>query len=319
MYVNTVELNGETAPPSQTFTAFFTPLGTVSSNVTHFFPDDLPGLQNSNLTTSNILAVSYPRSTASYGLVAPAGWGQRRAPGELQMALSDLLQSETRLKQALINYDNLLKRIDDQLNLLESRFGLRANQVAFRNRAKKTTGILGAVVGASKITRGILKAYISSVEDTKEVVLEALPKVVGFANDPSFAVRGTVTSASKIATKVSAVAAGLLEIGEGVTEAVIASIKDQAQFDIQTQDYTFEVQQRLKEVEQSIREEAVLRSEAFALVENANQNIGRYQAVLAKGLRLMEERIAFRKNAAAETQASRYQDMTFRIFRNDAI
>ncbi|HSH15790.1 MAG TPA: hypothetical protein VLD18_07140, partial [Verrucomicrobiae bacterium] len=49
------------------------------------------------------------------------------------------------------------------------------------------------------------------------------------------------------------------------------------------------------------------------------QTAGRFQAAVARGLRLLDERIAFRKNAAADTQASRYQDMTFRIFRNDAI
>ena len=67
------------------------------------------------------------------------------------------------------------------------------------------------------------------------------------------------------------------------------------------------------------REEVVLRVEAFTQREVMNQALGRYQAVLAEGLRLVDERVAFRKNVAADTQASRYQDMTFRIFRNDAI
>ena len=62
-----------------------------------------------------------------------------------------------------------------------------------------------------------------------------------------------------------------------------------------------------------------MRAEAFTLSEKVNQNSGRYQAALAKGVRFLEERIAFRKNAAADTQQSRYEDMTFRIFRNEAI
>ena len=68
-----------------------------------------------------------------------------------------------------------------------------------------------------------------------------------------------------------------------------------------------------------LREERVFRLEMLAQAQKVDQVAGNYEAAVAKGLRLIEERIAFRKNTAAETQASRYQDMTFRIFRNDAI
>jgi hypothetical protein len=40
---------------------------------------------------------------------------------------------------------------------------------------------------------------------------------------------------------------------------------------------------------------------------------------LAKGQSILEQRATFAKQAAAQTQSYRYQDMTFRIFRNDAI
>ena len=45
---------------------------------------------------------------------------QRRAPGEIQMALSELVQNEARFKQAQLNYDNLILKIEDQLEAFSS-------------------------------------------------------------------------------------------------------------------------------------------------------------------------------------------------------
>jgi hypothetical protein len=315
MYVNAVELNGDTAPPSQILTGYFTRL----EGDFHYFQDDLPGLVNTNLATGGILAVSYPYSTADFGFVTPALWGQRRAPGDVQMALSDMLQSEARSKQALVNYDNLLKQIDDQVDLLEARYQVRADTIQIHNETKSETIPLSAAIAVSKITRGAFKSYTDGLKNMADATIEGLPTVAGTATDPSFVARATLRWASLAAQKPFKAASGIMEIAEGATEALVDGIKNAAQWKIQTENYNFEVQQQLKQIEELIRQETSLRAEGFALAEKVNQNRGRYQAALEKGLRLLDERIAFRKNAAAETQQSRYQDMTFRIFRNDAI
>ncbi|MHC4343332.1 MAG: hypothetical protein ACYSUP_01440 [Planctomycetota bacterium] len=49
------------------------------------------------------------------------------------------------------------------------------------------------------------------------------------------------------------------------------------------------------------------------------QCAGRYQALLARGKLLYQDLILFRKETAADIQHHRYKDMTFRIFRNDAL
>jgi hypothetical protein len=82
---------------------------------------------------------------------------------------------------------------------------------------------------------------------------------------------------------------------------------------------SFQVQQRAREVEKLLREEAPMRIEVFNQAEVLQQSVRRFQIVLARGERLIEERVAFRQRAAAETQEARYQDMAFRIFRNDAL
>jgi len=59
--------------------------------------------------------------------------------------------------------------------------------------------------------------------------------------------------------------------------------------------------------------------EAYQLKETLHQAVGNYQATLAEGLRLMDERTEKRAQASAEVQEYRFQDLGFRVFRNDAI
>lgn len=312
MYVNTVDLNGQTAPPADKFTGFFK----RGRSGGHFFADDLA---NPGLDTGDILQIDFPRSTSDYAFTAPASWGSRRAPGELQIALSDLLQSEARLTQAVINYDNLLKRIDDMIDLLGARYDLRSETINIRDSANRRTVPLSAVAAAGKATAAIMVGLKDRQNAIYQVLVETLPKSVGLATDAFAPARGALYGSKNITREVLTAAQIIGTVAAEGANARIGAINNKASLQIETAGFNFEITQRLKELEALVREEPVLRVEAYNLAEKANQQAGRYEAAVAKGLRLVEERTAFRKNAAAATQASRYQDMTFRIIRNEAI
>jgi hypothetical protein len=318
MYVDTAELNGDTAPPSQTFTAYFDPLNPALDDVKHFFPEDLPTLQDTGMST-NILSATFPYSAADYGFVPPTSWGRRRAPGQIQLAMSELLQREAALKRALSNYDNLIRQIEDQLNLIEARHGLEARRIELFNSATSTVKILDDVVTGAKITQLGAKLAAGSARLIAEIAADGLPKVVGFSNDVSSggraAIRGGAEAAAKVFELVEKAGA---KTEEGATAAKAAAEENAAE-ELRVETVNYELKQMVKALEQLIRQEAPLRLEVFSLKQAVGQAAGEYLARVADGFRLVDERLAFRKAVAGETQAHRYQDMTFRIFRNDAI
>ncbi len=319
MYVNAVDLNGQNAPPSTSFTGFFSRFDALSGDAGHYFNDDVDTQINPGLTTANILQVPYPLSAADFGFVAPASWGQRRAPGQIQLALSDLVQSQARLKQALLNYDNLIKRIEDHIELLEAREDLRDDEVRIRATRAGTVAALRVVMKAASLTRRHIKEIVDTISDVVEAVVEGVPKSIGLSSDALSGVRGVLRNGKIISTKTLKIGAF---VAEGVEEAAKASIELTEELtarQIEDNNYSYETAKLLKEIEQLMREEGPLRVEALTLSEKVSQNVGNYLAAVARGLRLLEERTTFRKITAGETQASRYQDMTFRIFRNDAI
>jgi Concanavalin A-like lectin/glucanases superfamily/Pentaxin family len=338
MYVNTVELNGDTAPPSRTFTGFFTKkLGLNIDKPSAFkpeidfeqrkldfgggefyFPGDAPEDTGDRLN-EDVLEISFPYTAGDYGFAAPQSWGQRRAPGEIQLALSELVQDQARFKQALLNYDNLIQQIEDTRELIQVRYDVEADRVEIRNAADKTKVTLAGAILAAKGTAKLLHLASAKVEKIGDAGEEAVPKVVGLATDGFSWLRSALKLAKAGVTLALDGGAVVAERAAEVSEEAKKELPFETGFELQSAGFPYEVQQQFNVLDQLIRQEVVLRVEAFAQREVLNQAAGRYQAAVAKGLRLLDERVAFRRNAAADTQASRYQDMTFRIFRNDAI
>lgn len=318
-YVNAVELNGDTAPISGEITGFFTRFQSLEGKAGHYFSDDVLAQDNPALATLDILQVKYPLSASGFAFVAPAAWGQRRAPGEVQMALSELVQNQARLKQALLNYDALIKRIDDAIDLLEARELLGADVAAISLRRRNRLIALKGGAAAAKGARRVIEALNETTTATIDAAVEGIPKVVGLASDATAPIRGSLKVATVFKSKaLKGVTIGL-EIVEEAAKAAAEAATELASAQITAANVQFETARLLKELEQSFRQEAPQRVEVFALGEKVNQNVGAYLATLARGLRLLDERVAFRKDTAADTQINRYQDMTFRVFRNDAI
>ncbi len=322
MYVNTTELNGDTAPPSQSFTAFFSPLLEEFDAQHVVFPADGALNKNGVELGNGVISVTYPFSAGGrkgLGLVPPATWGQRRAPGEIQLALSDLVQAEARLKQAVHAYDDLVAEIKLSVDGLEATFDLDAEQLRIENkRDDKIYHMRNSILAMQ--TLGIAMNRVSEITGAaSEITVESLPKVLGLASDVTSPARGIVRLAGFIADNIVDLVADGAELTIMSLEAAQADVEAAAETELATLDEERAAREALAAVTLLLRREAGLRLELYTQREIVNQTAGRYLAAVAKGQRLIDERVAFRKRVASRTTESRYADMTFRIFRNDAI
>jgi len=317
MYVDPVELFeadaeifGSGAPRTQTFTVEFSDFD-VSNNGT---------------LNDKTQEVTYHLSTSGLGLIKPEEWtGQRRAPGEIQMARSDLLQASWRFQTALRNYDNLLKQIEDQAEQIEAQFGFNAFQLELQSRGLERTISINDRIAASRSAQIDFRKKGRQAVGVANAVAEAIPTqlpTAGFSISP-----GDVLSFLRSAIRLSGQA-----VNENMTNAAdqasldeldLQQAKEEAQalqsLQIQRAQTSLQEAQQIQQLEQLIRGEVTARLEIYTAQEAINQSQGRYQSALARGLRLLEDRNRFRRQTAAQTQEYRYKDMAFRIFRNDAI
>lgn len=317
MYVNAVELTGDTLPPNQVFTGFYNTRLFGDRTYSHYFPNDVPASATGLEPTT--LQVSYPFSAADYGFQAPSGWGSRRAPGAIQQAISTLLQKEGALRTALKNHDALVGRVDDHLDLLEARYALRAEEIRLANIRNGVETSLDKVMDGARLTQLVARKSMENTRRLAAIAVEGVPKVVGLANDATAPLRASLLLNAEIISKPWEITSRIAIGFENAAAAAKGFAAAQFERQLRTASERYEIQQEIKVIEQLVREEAVLRLEILTLREAVQQSAGEVQALIAQGLRLIEERVAFRKQAAAETQGSRYLDMTFRIFRNDAL
>jgi probable HAF family extracellular repeat protein len=317
MYVNTTEITGQNSPPSAGFVGYFqAPRAGLEKNDYWF------GFDSTTVDTT-ILPVIYPLSAADYGFTAPPEWGQRRAPGELQMALSDLVQANAQLKIALQNYDGLIQNIEAAISLLEAQYDVNADKIHLLSRNRDSQiGMSSAILALRGLELG-LSRVAQVVGDLAQAGIEAIPKeqIFGTANggDTTSMIRGSMYVVGNVAKSALGVGVDLAQLAQDTFSAAKEGVQLQTDIDLEVADQRYEVLQKVKEIEAMVRDEAALRLEAYNQAEVVQQSAGRYLAKLAEGQRLLEERVRNRRDTAADVTEARYQDMTFRIFRNDAL
>ena len=303
-YVDESAITGDNPPPTQTMTV------TLS--------DFTVGTQGELATTSQNVAFNI--SSQELGMVKPANWTQpRRAPGEIQMARSDLLQGYARFLKAMADYNNLISQIDDRAALVQLQFDVAASNIFILNQNVQTQRRLDHEINSAKNAADTLNLLAKDTRLVADAVVEAMPKSTGLSPDITSVMRG----AAKMAAEISAQS---LEITAQNQEDVAQQAKEdqaiasqQEQISLQTTKNQVDLTSALLQLEELVRQESASRLELYSVQEAMQQSAGRYQAAVAKGERLVEDRLRFRQEAAAQVQQYRYKDMAFRLFRNDAL
>jgi hypothetical protein len=84
-------------------------------------------------------------------------------------------------------------------------------------------------------------------------------------------------------------------------------------------EYSLEVRQLLKELEQHIKGEGDIRLRILSRIQSLRMLSDTYRSTLQEGEALVQKRQSKNAEIAAQAQSNRYQDMTLRVTRNDAL
>jgi hypothetical protein len=351
MYVDRTELTGERIEGSQRV-AIEIPESTTEA--TYTMPGWFEDLAD-HLEANGELA--YEVALDGAGFEKPESWtSRRRAPGELQMLLSDVYQNRARYERALREYEALVSEIESQAQLLEARYVLNADEIHVLRCEKGSVTDAGCTDPNSQwslsediararmsqfgweshadhernIAAGVAESlsclgqgWMSDDENPNDFPTGILANLI---DETKFTVGAIMCALAGVSTTVAEYhAIYSLDNAEGYVgeiarkEGAKEELALATAIMLETDRNDFEIKQAVAELEQVVRREPAAVVELYTLEEVIQQSLGRYRSKLAEGQRLLEELITFRKAAAADTQNHRYRDMAFRVFRNDAI
>jgi hypothetical protein len=334
MYMDVAEYSTNTVPlPNTSMNAYFSPFGSygvwdktkafkmygLPGMYKHFFGTDFLQPNYTAIDYSDTLEITFPMSTEDYAFTAPSDWGMRDSPGSLQLALIELMKSQTELQLALESYDGLIDKINYTLEVMEARSDLHANELYFIDEAKTKIRNLNTQIGNLRQTAAWMNFGGEIAGDMGDALSEALPTAVGLAIDATSPIRSVIKVAGYIVKKVIAGVALKLDLDADSIERNKELVAFDQDLQIEKENYQYEIKEILKEVEQLIGDEATIRMQVFLQKEAMRKVSEQYKSQLGKGLRVLQEREAFNKKVASKAQSERYMDMALRLNLTDSL
>ena len=263
---------------------------------------------------------------AELGVVKPASWsGLRGSEGDLQRIYSEHLRALAALERARLEFDDLRAQVEAETELLEIQEGIGAETVrileAGIDRQKKLNDRIQTdrvAARALRSTGAFANGLLQAISNIGDVAIEDTG-----AGDPTEWAVKAVRSAVQVVGE--SIGYGF-EMGADARENSADSLADkrdlvslETELSLEADTDDLEVEVRLRQIEALLRRQPALLLEAFDRQEAVRSTQIAYRNKLAEGLRLLDELSVLRKRTAADVQSYRYQDLTFRIARNDAL
>ena len=266
-----------------------------------------------------------PVTAAGYTFQAPRDWGARLAIGELQILINQMIQQEAQVAKAIGSWDGLQGDIIRTMRIINARLSMNANFRLKNELFSRFKLLVNSYIAGVEAVRAFTKATTDSLVITQEVAQEAIPKmlpIIGTANSP-----GDAASAARAASKVTKI---VIKSGGSLAEATLdrAKVFIKIGFDIAENEFNLwegrekdalAAKEMLKGLENKVGDEPIKRIAIFKELEALRLLSEKYRAKVDLAVRMLDQRAAYNKRVSAQTQRSRYQDMTFRVNRNHAL
>jgi hypothetical protein len=337
-YIDVNEISNLTIPkPNSSLTVLFEPGNVVYTKdnsqkiafndidvaYTHFLPQDFPNGYNASWDSAEfrhgIIDIKYPITAGDYSFVAPEDWGMRQSPGEIQQCLINMLQEQAELEIAIAEYAENVQEVKNIIMEIKGRTELFSQQVHIQNALNAYIEKVNNKIIELDQQVAIFEGIIEYIEDIKDALIEGLPTVVGFSNDPSSAARAAL-DLGILATKIYSthqINDLNVEIKENESDKELIMISSDIQ--MQMAEFRNDIQGLLIDLNRALITEPAARLNIFRQREALREQSNIFKSTIMDGMHLLEERGVYNTSFAESIQTRSYYDMLMRLNQNEAV
>ncbi|MGJ8640341.1 MAG: hypothetical protein ACSHYA_13215 [Opitutaceae bacterium] len=245
--------------------------------------------------------------------------GNRSSTGRIQRALIDqqlarmaVLEANDRMEDVYRQFDQKGQLLIERVKYLQKNSSDRENSADLQSEYTRLKGGLDATSGAFRIAAAFKRQIANAIS-------EAPPKSVGFSNDATSAVRAAIKAKGVLIGHIATGVANTFTRAAKVVEALKEKEKIELELLLIENGLSFEDKQVAYEF--GILQDEMIHQfhEVAQLAVQLQQASEDVRTVMAIGDRIQSDRELFRQRASAIVQGYRTKDLTFRVFRNEAL
>lgn len=245
--------------------------------------------------------------------------GRRPVTGRIQQALHNVQLARISLLEAKDRMEDVYLAFDRKRELLAEISAYHAGVVSDTETSQALQKNY-ARLAADRNFRATLEDVLAKVAKALgDAGAEAPPKTVGLANDATSALRSKIKFAAAFAEKLAQGAAILLKKQAKDLQVKQANEELVLEKKLVERAFSLEEKQLAYEYEVLLQDMLSQHLEVAGLALRLQQASEELRTVMALGERIQSDRELFRKRAATVVQGYRTNDLTFRVFRNEAL